>query len=172
MLIALQNTLNVCLRCFFHRASHSLFSKEAVIVTKVDQSLVVDCKAAETIFHCKALKIKIRSKINVGCCPVCFTATHFRIDCLKRQKNLSCHLNKFTLVVPVCKTTKQREVSHLQVYFCSSSSHLEAEGWYINPTITFPKDEEVILCELWELGKETLHGPIIVLGDLREEHMN
>lgn len=156
------NTSNVCLRCFFHGASHSLFSKEAVIVTKVDQSLVVDCKAAETIFHRKALKIKIRSKIIHSAL----------LQHISRKKNLSCHLNNFTLVVPVCKTTKQHEVSHLQVYFCSSSSHLEAEGWHKNPTITFPKDEEVILCELWELGKETLQGPIIVLGDLREEHTN
>lgn len=35
---------------------HSLFSKEAVVITKIDQGLVIECKAAETISHCKALK--------------------------------------------------------------------------------------------------------------------
>lgn len=39
--------------------NHLLFSKEAMIVTKVDQSLVIDRKAAETISHCKALKTNI-----------------------------------------------------------------------------------------------------------------
>lgn len=41
---------------------HSPFSKQAVVVTKVDQSLVVECKAAETISHCEALNIKTHLK--------------------------------------------------------------------------------------------------------------
>lgn len=45
---------------------HLLFSKEAMVVTKVDQTLVIEIKATDTIPHCKALKIKINSKINVG----------------------------------------------------------------------------------------------------------
>lgn len=58
-LIALQKTKqNVCLCCVLHRVPHSLFSKETVVVTKVDQTLVVECEAAETIFHCKALNVK------------------------------------------------------------------------------------------------------------------
>lgn len=61
------------------------------------------------------------------------------------------------------------KTSHLEVDFGSSSSHAEAEGWHINPTVTFPKDEEVILSERWELGKETLQGSIIIISDLREE---
>lgn len=55
---------------------HSLFSKEAVVVTKVDQSLVVERKAAETVSHCKALKTKTYSTIHVGY-TVCFTANTF-----------------------------------------------------------------------------------------------
>lgn len=59
------------------------------------------------------------------------------------------------------------KTSHLEVDFGSSSSHAEAEGWHINPTVTFPNDEEVILRERWELGKETLQGSIIIISDLR-----
>lgn len=37
---------------------HLLFSKQAMIVTKVDQRLVIESKAAETVSHCKALKTR------------------------------------------------------------------------------------------------------------------
>lgn len=40
---------------------YSLFSKEAVVITKVDQGLVIKSKAAETISHCKALKTYVFS---------------------------------------------------------------------------------------------------------------
>lgn len=43
--------------CIFH----SLFSKKSMIVAKVHQRLVIECKAAETVSHCKALKIRIQS---------------------------------------------------------------------------------------------------------------
>lgn len=76
-LFALKNKIKHVQLLFFHIVPHSLFSIEAVIVTKVDQSLVVECKAAETIFHCKALKTKIKSKINVGSYAACFTANTF-----------------------------------------------------------------------------------------------
>lgn len=76
-LFALKKTKQHVQLLFFHKVPHSLFSKEAMIVTKVDQSLVVECKAAETIFHCKALKIKIKSRINVGSHAACFTANTF-----------------------------------------------------------------------------------------------
>lgn len=125
-----------------------------MVVTKVDQSLVVERKAAETVSHCKALETKTYSTIHVGY-TVCFTANTFY--------NFSNNFNNCTLVVLMSKT------SHLEVDFGSSSSHAEAEGWHINPTVTFPKDEEVILSERWELGKETLQGSIIIISDLREE---
>lgn len=41
------------------KQSNSLFSKEAVIVTKVDQTLVIESKTAETVSHWKALKESI-----------------------------------------------------------------------------------------------------------------
>lgn len=59
---------------------------------------------------------------------------------------------------------------HLKVDFGSSSGHAEAQGWYIDSSITFPKDEEVIMYELWELDKETLQGSVIIISDLRERH--
>lgn len=61
--------------------------------------------------------------------------------------------------------------SHLEVELSSSSSHAEAEGRRINPTITFPKDEELILTESWELGEETLQGFIIIFGDLGKDRV-
>lgn len=61
--------------------------------------------------------------------------------------------------------------SHLEVEFGSSCSHAEAEGRRINPTITFPKDEKLILTESWELGEETLQSSIIIFGDLREDRV-
>lgn len=67
--------------------------------------------------------------------------------------------------------TGLHEASHLEVDFDSSSSHAQAEGGCINSTITFPKDEELILSETWELSKETLEGFVIIISDLREEHM-
>lgn len=38
------------------KQTNILFSKEAVIVTKVDQTLVIESETAETVPHCKALK--------------------------------------------------------------------------------------------------------------------
>lgn len=38
---------------------YSLFSKEAVIITIIDQGLVIERKAAETISHRKALKTQV-----------------------------------------------------------------------------------------------------------------
>lgn len=46
--------------------SHLLFSKEAVVITEVDQRLVIEGKAAETIPHCKALRRSEGPKINVS----------------------------------------------------------------------------------------------------------
>lgn len=40
---------------------YSLFSKEAVVIAKIDQGLVIERKAAETISHRKALKIYVFS---------------------------------------------------------------------------------------------------------------
>lgn len=60
---------------------------------------------------------------------------------------------------------------HLKVDFGSSGGHAEAQGRYIDSPITFPKDEEVIMYELWELGKETLQGSVIIISDLREGHV-
>lgn len=48
---------------------------------------------------------------------------------------------------------------------------MQAEGRCINSTITFPKDEELILSEIWEFGKETLQGFVIIISDLIEESM-
>lgn len=39
---------------------HLLFSEEAVVISKIDQGLVIECKAAETISHCKALKTHVQ----------------------------------------------------------------------------------------------------------------
>lgn len=64
------------------------------------------------------------------------------------------------------------EASHLEVDFGFSSSHTQAEGWCINSTVTFPKDEELILSEVWELGKETLQGSVIIISNLRGEHVS
>jgi len=61
--------------------------------------------------------------------------------------------------------------SHLEVDLRSSSSHTQAEGWHINSTITFPKDEEVILSEIWEPGIEALQGSVVIISNLREEHV-
>lgn len=62
-------------------------------------------------------------------------------------------------------------ISHLEVDRGSSSGHAEAEGRYVNTTVTFSKDEEIVLCEIWELGEETLQGSVIVFCHLRE-HMS
>lgn len=40
---------------------YSLFSKEAVVITEIDQGLVVEGKAADTISHRKALKAYVFS---------------------------------------------------------------------------------------------------------------
>lgn len=40
---------------------YSLFSKEAVVISEIDQGLVVEGKAAETISHRKALKAYVFS---------------------------------------------------------------------------------------------------------------
>lgn len=63
------------------------------------------------------------------------------------------------------------EAPHLEVDFGSSSGHAQAEGRCIYSTVTFPKDEELILSEIWKLGKEALQGSVIIIRDLREEHV-
>lgn len=62
------------------------------------------------------------------------------------------------------------EASHLEVDFGIPGSHAQAEGWCINSTVTFPKDEELIFSEIWELGKEALQGFVIIISHLRGEH--
>lgn len=61
--------------------------------------------------------------------------------------------------------------AHLEFDFGSSSNHTEAEGGHVNPPITFPKDEKLILSEIGELGKKTQQGLIIILGNLKEPHV-
>lgn len=63
------------------------------------------------------------------------------------------------------------EAPHLEVDLGSSCSHTQAESRCIYSTITFSKDEELILSEIWELGKETLQGFVIIFSYLREEYM-
>ena len=63
------------------------------------------------------------------------------------------------------------EASHLEVDFGSSSSHTQAEGGCVNSTVTFPKDEELILSEVWELGKEGLQGSIVIISNLKEKNV-
>lgn len=61
---------------------HLLFSKEAMIVTKVDQRLVIESKAAETISHCKALKTSEHSILNFRVFKYVFKI--FLAKCLQR----------------------------------------------------------------------------------------
>lgn len=39
---------------------HSLFAEEAVVITKIDQGLVVELEAAEAVSHRKALKTHVK----------------------------------------------------------------------------------------------------------------
>lgn len=62
-----------------------------------------------------------------------------------------------------------RNKSHLEVDVGSFSNHAETEGRRVNSSITFSKDEKVILGKIGELGKETQQGPVIICGDLKEQ---
>lgn len=57
-----------------------------------------------------------------------------------------------TPIKSVCEST------HLEVNLCSPCGHTLAECRGIDPTITLTDDEELILCEVWKLGKETLQS--------------
>lgn len=64
------------------------------------------------------------------------------------------------------------EMSHLEVDFGRPSGHSQGEGWCINASITFPKDEEVIFSEVGKLDKEFLQGVVVVISNLKgEEHV-
>lgn len=69
------------------------------------------------------------------------------------------------------KCAGRRKKSHLEVDFGGSSNHAETEGGHVNSPITFSKDEKVILRKIGELGKETQQGPIIIIGDLKEQRV-
>lgn len=60
------------------------------------------------------------------------------------------------------------EKSDLKVKSGGTSSHTEAQRWHVNPTVTLSKDEEVILSERWELGKETEQSFVVVFSHLVE----
>lgn len=64
-----------------------------------------------------------------------------------------------------------RRESHLEVDSGSAGNHAETEGRHVNSPITFPKDKKGILGKIGELGKETQQGPVIIIGDLKEQHV-
>lgn len=75
---------------FTQDAVHSLFSKEAVIITKIDQGLVIDCKAAETISHSEALKTHVRWLMLANApsaWPKKTKNTHLRYSTLVKRPN-------------------------------------------------------------------------------------
>lgn len=147
-----------------------LFSEEAVVVTKVDQRLVIQGIATEAITHCKALKNTLK-----GVLYNCYSYwIHFILSCLfymiidRWLERLEFHCIAFNLcsvfrfsesvrvestpIKSVCEST------HLEVNLCSPCGHTLAECRGIDPTITLTDDEELILCEVWKLGKETLQS--------------
>lgn len=92
-------------------------------------------------------------------------------DLQKKPKTYTCGTYKTTLI---CKKPKKKSNalhwrSHPKVKFGRSGGHAKAQGWHVDPTVTLPEDEEVILREGWELGKETLQGSVVVFSDLRED---
>lgn len=117
-----------------------------MVVTKVDQWLVIEIKAAEAVSHCKALETRKCIILN-------------RISGHNIEEQLLLH-HETTL------GHEADEVSHFKVYFGFSRGHKEAECWRINSTVALPEDEELVLTEVWELGEEILQGFVIILGNL------
>lgn len=80
--------------------------------------------------------------------------------------NLDLNENNCTICknVSICNT-------NLEVDFSLSFGHTQAQHGSIKASVTLPKDEELVLGEVWELGKETLKGFVIIISDLRQEHL-
>lgn len=119
---------------------HSLLAEEAVVITKINQGLVVELEAAEAVSHRKALKTHVQ-----GLLLVTYHSSH---QCVNRWK------------------------SHLEFDFGRSIKHAEAEGRHVDAPVTFPEDEEVVPCEIGELGEKAEQGLVIIVGNLGEGRVN
>lgn len=89
-----------------------------------------------------------------------------KVRCLNRAIKLT----SGRWIAPNLLGTTWTKTSHLEVDFGGPSDHAETEGRRVKSPITFSKDEKVILYKTGELGEETQQGPVIIIGDLKEQH--
>lgn len=61
---------------------------------------------------------------------------------------------------------------HLEFDFGRSVNHAEAEGRHVDAPVTFPEDEEVVRCEIGELGEKAQQGLVVIVGNLGERRVN
>lgn len=60
---------------------------------------------------------------------------------------------------------------HLEVDLGPPGGHTQAQHRCVKSSITFPENEELVLCEVWEFHEETLKGSVVIVCDLKQEQV-